>query len=360
MREIPQRFSMVAQTADILRREIQRGEWKEVLPGEVPLCARLQVSRITMRAALDVLHREGLIEVTKGQRRQIVPDRVAAVKPISSRVVGILSVASFYSMTPSMLVRIAELRGHLQAAGYEVEVHADSRLRRTDPSAVLRSIIQRTKVGCWILYLPTIELERHFEQQRLPAMVIGSPHEGIRLPSIATDNRAICRHAAGVLFQKGHRRIALLIPRGTEVSTLECQRGFLQAIQTLLQEGSQNKVVVHDGTPRGVALVVRRLFMSRAPPTALLVSHSHAVLSVITQLAQMKLRVPQDVSLISVGGEGFLSTVIPPLACYRINLKRYSDKLSRMALTLARTGALPLRSVLLLPEFCEGESVASI
>lgn len=359
MRQIPQRLSLVAQTADILRREILSGEWKGLLPGEIPLCDRLQVSRITVRGALSILTREGLIEATQGQRRRIVSTG-ASPKPGPSRVVGVLSALPLPLISPSMLVRIAELRRHLQAAGYELEIHADARLKRSDPSALLRSIVQRSKVCCWILYLPTIEVERCFERERLPTIVIGSPHEGIGLPSIGMDNRAVCRHAVGVLLQKGHRRIVLLVPEGSEVTTSECQRGFREAIQGAPRAESLSRVVVHDRTPRGIASVVHRLFSSRTPPTALLISHSQPVLSVLTQLAQMNLRVPQDVSLISAGGEEFLSSVIPPLTCYRINLKPYCDKLSRMVLTLARTGALPLRSVLLLPDYCEGESVAQL
>src|SRR5262245_37923209 len=71
MTEIPQRASLANQVAEVLRRDLRGGAWDEFLPGENDLCDRFQVSRVTMRAALDVLRREGLIEVSQGRRRRI-------------------------------------------------------------------------------------------------------------------------------------------------------------------------------------------------------------------------------------------------------------------------------------------------
>src|SRR5205085_2774779 len=70
MKQLPQRLSLVAQTAGILREQITAGTW-EHLPGERELCARLRVSRPTLRLALEALRKEGLFHVAQGKRRQI-------------------------------------------------------------------------------------------------------------------------------------------------------------------------------------------------------------------------------------------------------------------------------------------------
>jgi DNA-binding GntR family transcriptional regulator len=52
MDRLPQRASLVAQTVEVLREAIAAGEWPQWLPGELELTDRLQVSRVTLRAAL--------------------------------------------------------------------------------------------------------------------------------------------------------------------------------------------------------------------------------------------------------------------------------------------------------------------
>ncbi len=56
---IPQRRSLVAQTVEILRGMIQNGEWDTHLPTEAQLQERMQVGRNTVRAALEVMEKEG-------------------------------------------------------------------------------------------------------------------------------------------------------------------------------------------------------------------------------------------------------------------------------------------------------------
>lgn len=52
MNRLPQKVSLVAQTASVILEEIESGRWIGSLPGEHELCAQLHVSRRTVRAAL--------------------------------------------------------------------------------------------------------------------------------------------------------------------------------------------------------------------------------------------------------------------------------------------------------------------
>jgi GntR family transcriptional regulator len=61
--------SLYRQIADQLRADIARGEFEPAgrLPSEAEMVARFNVSRVTVRLALDDLEREGLIERRKGK-----------------------------------------------------------------------------------------------------------------------------------------------------------------------------------------------------------------------------------------------------------------------------------------------------
>ena len=72
---LPQRTSLVAQTAAILKERIQSGEWHKWLPGEHELCAHLRVARMTLRGALAQLEQAGMVRVHQGKRREILARR---------------------------------------------------------------------------------------------------------------------------------------------------------------------------------------------------------------------------------------------------------------------------------------------
>lgn len=59
MVSVPRRISRAAQVLEILRHGLRMHEWSERLPPEKVLSAQLQVSRSTLRAALEMLRREG-------------------------------------------------------------------------------------------------------------------------------------------------------------------------------------------------------------------------------------------------------------------------------------------------------------
>jgi DNA-binding GntR family transcriptional regulator len=88
--ELPRRTSLVAQVADILRRRLETGEWKERLPGEHSICEQLQVSRFTLRQALAILAREGRVRSQAGFGWRICPRPHSNESPAVPKRVGLL------------------------------------------------------------------------------------------------------------------------------------------------------------------------------------------------------------------------------------------------------------------------------
>lgn len=111
MPSLPQRHSLVSQTAAILREEIERGSWPEWLPGERVLCETLQVSRNTLRAALDQLKRDRVIESVHGAGNRVnaqPPQRRTRLKATD---VALLSPLPIEQLRPTMTLWIDVLRG---------------------------------------------------------------------------------------------------------------------------------------------------------------------------------------------------------------------------------------------------------
>ena len=66
--EIPKRLSLSGQTASAIKKAVGEQVWQEFLPSERRLCDMFQVSRPTIRTALQQLAKEGLIEIRQGRR----------------------------------------------------------------------------------------------------------------------------------------------------------------------------------------------------------------------------------------------------------------------------------------------------
>jgi LacI family transcriptional regulator len=353
-------LTLVAQTASILRDDLQRGEWKDSLPSELALCDRLQVSRITVRAALEILRREGWIDASKGRRRRILRESGSVTPLPRSAVVGLVSSIPFHSFAADGMYRVGELRRHLQSVDCRLEVFADTRIASKDPSRLLDQIVRDTRARCWVLVVSTPQMQRWFEARQLPAVIMGPQHDGVQLPFVDLHNRAMSRHAIGTCASMGHRRIALFVPRRGEVGTLHLEEGFREGARLLRRPDIEPQIVYHDDSPEGIGVVLRRLLRQRNRPGVLLVSRSKVVIGVLAHLAQMQLRVPKDVSLVALSDQDYLSMITPPLTRYRYNHKQLADALFHIVLERVRDPQAPIRSAQIMSRFFRGETLARL
>lgn len=79
-------------------------------------------------------------------------------------------------------------------------------------------------------------------------MVLGSPFEGVPLPFVDIDRRAICRHAVGVLARLRHRRICYFSRTTDAAGDFLSEQGFEESRP--LFNAVDIQVVRHDGTAR--------------------------------------------------------------------------------------------------------------
>ena len=202
------------------------------------------------------------------------------------------------------------------------------------------------------------QAERWFVERKLRAIVIGSPSEGIALPHLGTDYAAVCRHAVGMFISKGHSRVGLVVTGPKDLGLNPCAKGFLEGFPSRAErEKTQSRLIYHDGSVKGVCSAVQRLFQSATPPSGLIVARPKHVLTVITELHRLGFRVPQDVSIISLGYDPFLDNVVPAVTHYEFNWAVFAKRLFRMVMRLATTGDGSPQGVLVMQEFRLGETL---
>lgn len=358
MTKLPQRYSLVNQTGSILREEIQNGKWTDWLPGERVLCESLQVSRNTLRAALAQLRREGIIRSDHGAGNRILTRGSGRSHKLRSYDVALLSPEAIERLRPSQTLWIDELRAMLSERGCRLHVFHGPQYFRANPAAALEKLLGQHSHGCWILALSNETTQRWFERERVPCVVAGSVHAGLTLPFRDLDHRAMCRHAAGIMLGLGHRRVALLMPKSRRAGDLESEAGLMEGVRQSPHAGAEVVVGYHETTVASICHALRRLTEQRPAPTALLVANAYHYLTVTTRLAQLGLRVPRDISVVSRDDDPFLSFVVPAPARYSASPHAMAKALLRPVLELLEGGVVTHRGIRLMPEFIRGETIS--
>lgn len=356
MTEMPHRSSLVAEVTEILRRGIQLGEWTDPLPGELAWCERLKVSRTTLRAALDVLRREGWIVASRGRRMRLANRPPPIARMSKSRVVGLFSVQPTHMLSSFSHFMISELQEGLHDDGYKLEVHADARFGLRNPSRSLTSLMSQTRANCWVTLPPTDACMRWFMDHRVRCLVLGSCDWSYAFPSVDVDLRAAARHAVGTLRGRGCSSIALIVADVKAIGQSAIEQGFRDSLPGVETESQIIRV------PDVVADIKARLdslLASTNRPSALLVARPKHVLTVMSHLAVSGILVPRDVSVICLGHDPYLDNLTPSIAHYTFSWKSFARRVSVLVRELADTGSLPCRSHLVMPQFRSAETLLS-
>lgn len=354
MHAVPQRPSLITHSADFLREALLRGEWEGWLPSERTLCVRLRISRPTLRAVLAQLEREGVIGAVENKKRQILAVQKARTKATPSRVIGLLTPVPQQAMPPFVLFWVDALRELLAEANFQLEVHVSAHCYTAKLATGLKKLIQRVPAAAWVLFRSTPAMQRWFVDQDMSVVIAGSCADGIALPSVDLDYRATCRHAATMLMQKGHRRIALLLPGSSHGGDGQSEHGFREAFRSC---DATPMLIQHQETVGHVVAHLDELLKHKLAPTAFIVARSINTLTVVTHLLRLGYRLSRDFAVVSRDDDAFLDHVVPRVTRYSADAAKFAKRLSKLVLELAQTGRTSTTPVRLMPDLRKGETV---
>lgn len=354
MNRRPRRTTLVEQAAEILRHDLASGRWGSHMPGEHALSKELEISRSTLRVALDLLRREGLVEPSRGRRRRI-NHGVAQRGPSASKTVAFISSLPIHEQAGRSVVIAGELRRHLHAAGFDLEWQVVPQANKRAGERRLRALVDQTHAAAWILSSCSIELQQWFERAGLPTLVQGSCHEGVNLPHIRIDGAAACRHAVGQLRARGHRRIALLLPRSPFAGATEIEASFRACCQQPAMR-AQAQVRYHEPNVTGVEQAMAALMQSAARPTALIVMMPADTLSVYCYLLRHGFALPRDISLVSLLDDFYLARITPAISRYTSDNYPFARRMARLLAKIIARDARP-RSISIFPDFIAGATI---
>lgn len=319
--------SLVVQVEQALRRAIaERSFPGGKLPTEVELAQTFGVSRETVRRAAEVLQREGLL--TKYRRRGTLirsetpnvawsgdhaapaaaplaylladyrPAAPSAEKSNGNDTLGEPAAAEHATTGEAPLM----LQGAVEEAG---RANADVLVRSTTPErlrATLEQLVRTQRIrGAILASFAEEKPLKKLGGKSLPIILVDHDLTVPRVSSIRDDSEAGVRRAVEHLIELGHRRIAYVNWRRTELNPWRLQgyRAALRAAKLPVRRAYEWSASLN---PAGGTDVVERFLAAAAPPTAIVCFNNSLAQFVIEALELQRLTVPDDVSIVGCGG----------------------------------------------------------
>jgi DNA-binding LacI/PurR family transcriptional regulator len=170
----------------------------------------------------------------------------------------------------------------------------------------------------------------------LPAVVVGGPVPGQRLPAVWHDEESVVVEAVRYLAALGHERIAHVAGVDEFVHTIQRMEGFRKA---MAEFGLRAQVIPTDYSPESSARETRRLLSSPAPPTAILFDSDLLAVTGLGVAQQMGFVVPDDVSIVGWDDSLISQVVHPPLTAITRDIAGFGVLATRHLLSVIDDGA---------------------
>lgn len=290
------RLSVIEQSAAHIRNSINSGVWAGKLPGVVRLAEELGVSKLTMRAAIRILEDEGLVELSEnGYSRYAKPKTVEVRKER----VGIMMAEALSTETATIQKLVYEIMQQLESSGFEPFVYQEDLLSMRHDIKRLETVITGSPADIHIVVAGSFEVLEWFSKQDKPCLALFGRASSLPISFVGIDKLEVTEEALKYLIKAGHKRIVKLTRSERRSPTLGVlERRFIEVLDSHGIEASRYNLPDWEETPEGLNNLLEGLF-KLTPPTAIFTDETSVWVAVQQFLAQNKILVPQDVSVIA-------------------------------------------------------------
>lgn len=191
--------------------EIETGKYTagQKLPSENMLCMKFQLSRQTVRNALDELEKNGYIERLKGKGSYVKYDYPAS-HPAHKKIIGVsLSFLDNY-IFPNVLIGIEET---LQKADYGIFLGLGHN-RSKNEADFLKKCLDENVSGIIMegvkstFPTPNAEYYEEIRRQNIPVIFVNNYYSNVETPAVILEDSVLTYKLTQMLVDRGHKNIA--------------------------------------------------------------------------------------------------------------------------------------------------------
>ena len=304
MTELSNSSPRYIQIADIIRDQIQSGQIPtgEKIPNELDIALKYNVSRGTVRQALELLVKEGRLERLPGQGTFVLEQneedctkRIGVIVPFLR---DDLTVRFLRGMESILREQNYSLIYNSSEGDVELECEHVRRLLRDQVCGLIVMPVSASNEAMLICKVIPPELPIVLLDRKLP---------GFQANSVFADNRGGAKQAINRLLELGHRQIACISHKGDISSVCERVRGYEEAIRAagliplaaipLEWHGPNEEGLPTPFTPDELKPLIS-LLDSPQRPTAMFCVNDFTAFGVMQCLLDRGIRIPEDISVV--------------------------------------------------------------
>lgn len=329
------------------------------LPSEYELQEQFQVSRQTVRNALELLEKQGFVRSRQGSGTYVV-DREAEEQKKSKRIAVVTTYVDNY-IFPKI---IQGIEGALSKEGFQVQI-AFTGNHIWKEEMVLKDLLEQDLRGIIIettksaLPNPNLHLYRRLQEKGVPILFINSRYPELDCPVVCLQDEEAGRLAAECLLANGHKKIGGFFKRD-DGQGVRRYRGFVEA----LRDGGIRPAEEHilwfdtedaldfDGMEERI---VRRL----GTCTGIMCYNDSTASQVMEIWKRRGIFVPEDVSVVSVDDTDLAVLGDVSLTSVHHPKEKLGEKAAKQLISMIRN-QIPGTSYEFVPYLAERDSVKKL
>jgi LacI family transcriptional regulator, repressor for deo operon, udp, cdd, tsx, nupC, and nupG len=250
-----------------------------------------------------------------------------------TRMIGLVVTTIADPFHGEVMTGVEEVAG---AAGYSVILASSHREPEREIRAV-RALQERRVDGILVassrvgdLYLSAMT------EMRVPIVLINNQYDGHLVYSVSVDNESAARDAVRHLIDLGHKRIAYLGDKFGSHSDADRLAGYRSALDSAGIPFDSDRVAQGDSSPEGSVPGVHQLLALTPRPTALFCYNDMSSLAALRVAAELRLSVPEELSIVGFDDLFFTAYLQPPLTTIRQPRREMGREATELLLALLK------------------------
>lgn len=348
---------------ETLKNEITFGNYEvnQKLPTEDELMRRFKVTRYAVRKALTELQNEHLIYKVQGSGMYIQDWNKKWQANPQSKTIGLICTHIADYIFPKI---IAQIDSEIEPQGYSLLLANTHNYPQTERSSLIKMLDSQV---AGLIVEPSEsakpcqnrDIYLRIEKSKIPLLFINAEYPEFNFPAIVNSDRESEKELTTYLLQQNHRRI-LGIFQTDDLQGVERMKGFIAAYQeNNVNLASSNLIMYSSHDPFSVISKKIDMYLNGPePPTAIACYHDELAVLVIDKLKKLKIKIPQDISV--VGFDNYDSSAYLNPSLTTMNYQRTSVGQEAGKGILALINGKKFASVVHHPEMMIRDSVATL